>query len=414
MLGKLKAEADKAKAKLEDAAVKAKAELASRGGEALRVAQMGMVAAAKGAAGSSIKAINIALSGALPYAQIEIGQHLLKAAADDEPLLTFLPRPPSKAKRVQMEAEGKSLPPALYEVRVRLADGQQAPAAGACALEVLSLTLRPRQSKKKKTAARGTIKERFRKRFGSSTGSDLTNSSYQQLTPEAEGGGEETEEEENALPPPLADAVPDEFAAIAEQIVIKGERVVAAHALTLPCRLPDHPTGTFPHLPFDFMRVFVSADVEVDMAVAIGDDYNLEFYAKATGAAGCCLPHELWSVELRCFTFRGPARLWWDPLSSRILVAFLQHELPEIECDVKNLRLMCCLPPDEVLDAVVSRIASFITERYTVDRPLGVSLANIGSRKKASAGARETAQAGEPTKQESYRQALDSWDSIVK
>ena len=160
------------------------------------------------------------------------------------------------------------------------------------------------------------------------------------------------------------------------------------------------------------------------MAAAIDDEYNLEFYAKATSAAGC-LPQELWSVELRCFTFSGPARLWWDPLSGRILVAFLQHERPEIECDINNLRLMCGTPPGctgEVQDAVVTKIASLMTERYTVDKPLGVSLANVGKSKKANsssgapapAQAPASGQAGDSTKPESYKQALDAWDSIAK
>ena len=84
----------------------------------------------------------------------------------------------------------------------------------------------------------------------------------------------------------------------------------------------------------------VTVDVEVDMAVAFSDEHRLVF-ALATSNVSGCLPKQLWSCEVRSFTFRGPVRLWWDVATGRMLVAFLRRQ-PKIECDVDNLTLCCC------------------------------------------------------------------------
>ena len=116
----------------------------------------------------------------------------------------------------------------------------------------------------------------------------------------------------------------------------------------------------------------VTLDVDIDLALAFADGCHLEFYAKATG--GCaCLP-ELGGIVPRYATLHGPARIWWDTQTGKVLVAFLRGSLPEVNWDIERLRVACCAVPDAVEEALMPQIVSYLCRRYTVDHPLSFSL----------------------------------------
>ena len=406
MLDKIKAQASDAQGILGEAAAKAKkAAKTTKEGFISSVTtakaglQKGLVAGAGLAAGSTIQALNLALSSALPHAQLDVGKHLLSAAEKDSALMTLLPRPPKRDVRKKLEAEGKSLPPPLYELRVRHADGEPASDAG-CALDVLSLSVKPKRRKQKSSgagrvarirASHGKLTEQIKNRFGQLS----RGSAYQ-----SPRGSEEAKVQ--AASPAEAPAAADEAGGASEEDD-DDEAGDETDEQNVP--MPDEFASKADRI--------VTVDVEVDMAVAFSDEHRLVFYAMATSNVSGCLPKQLWSCEVRSFTFRGPVRLWWDVATGRMLVAFLRHEQPKIECDVDNLTLCCCATPKSVEDELVRQIGVLVLQRFTVDRPLGFHLSMSSGKKgvaQASGASSANESKSEPGKAtDEYREVEDAW-----